>query len=162
MGSGKSTTGKKLALSLNWSFIDLDSKIEHASGMKIGDIFLQKGESWFRELETETLKGLSDFSKAVISTGGGTPCFGGNMEFMLRNGLTIYLRMTPERLESRLLNASDKRPLIKDIAKKDLMGYIGRKLEEREKWYLKAEIVVDGFNTDIQTLYSLISNLIEE
>lgn len=162
MGSGKSTTGKKLALSLNWSFIDLDTKIEHAAGMKIRDIFYLKGESWFREIETKSLFELSQVSKAVISTGGGTPCFGDNMGFMVRSGLTIYLRMTPEKLESRLLRASDSRPLLKDIAKKDLREYISRKLEEREKWYLKAEIVVDGFNTDITRLCSLISNLIEE
>lgn len=162
MGSGKSTTGKELALRLNWSFIDLDEMIEQYAGMKIRDIFQHKGEPWFREIEKQELLGLSDVSKAVVSTGGGTPCFGDNMSFMISKGITIYLRMTPEMLENRLLYASYERPLLKDIAKEDLREYIVRKLEEREKWYLKAGMVIDECNTDIETMYSLIRKLVRE
>jgi shikimate kinase len=162
MGSGKSTTGKKLASHLNWSFVDLDEKIEHITGMKIPDIFLEKGEPFFREKESEALRGLAPVSKVVISTGGGTPCFGDNMNFMVSNGLTIYLKMTPERLKSRLARSSGYRPLLKDIDKKDLKEYIVGKLAEREKWYSRAEIVIDGFNTEISVLYSLVKKLIKE
>jgi shikimate kinase len=135
MGSGKSTTGKKLASHLNWSFIDLDEKIEQSTGMEIRDIFSEKGEAFFRKIESDTLKGMASESNAVISTGGGTPCFGDNMDFMLRTGLTVYLRMTPARLKSRLAGTSERRPLLKDIGKNGLQEYITAKLAEREKWY---------------------------
>ena len=162
MGSGKSTTGRKLAVRLNWTFIDLDEKIEEAAGMKISDIFQRKGEPWFRELEKQELHKLSDVSKAVISTGGGTPCFGDNMNFMVSSGITIYLRMTPEKLQDRLRHASDERPLLKDIAKENLKEYIIRKVEEREKWYLQARMVIDECNAETDTLYSRVRKLVKE
>jgi shikimate kinase len=162
MGSGKSTTGKKLASHLNWSFIDLDEKIEQSTGMEIRDIFSEKGEAFFRKIESDTLKRMASESNAVISTGGGTPCFGDNMDFMLRTGLTVYLRMTPARLKSRLAGTSEHRPLLKDIGKNGLQEYITAKLAEREKWYSRAEVIVDGFNTDFSALYSLVKKLIKE
>jgi shikimate kinase len=162
MGSGKSTTGKKLASHLKWTFIDLDEKIENITGMKIRDIFSEKGEAFFRRTESEALQGMASESNVVISTGGGTPCFGDNMDFMLRTGLTVYLRMTPARLKSRLADSSDHRPLLKDIGKEDLEEYIAGKLSEREKWYSRAEIIIDGFNTDFSMLYSSVKKLIKE
>jgi len=162
MGSGKSTIGKKLASHLNWSFVDLDEKIELIAGMKIPDIFSEKGEPFFREKESEALRSLDPVSNVVISTGGGTPCFDENMDFMVSNGLTIYLKMTPARLSNRLSKSADSRPLLKNIDKKDLTDYIVRKLEEREKWYSRAEIVIDGFNTDLSVLYSLVKKLIKD
>jgi shikimate kinase len=162
MGSGKSTTGKKLASHLKWTFIDLDEKIENITGMKIRDIFSEKGEAFFRRTESEALQGMASESNVVISTGGGTPCFGDNMDFMLRTGLTVYLRMTPARLKSRLADSSDHRPLLKDIGKEDLEEYIAGKLSEREKWYSRAEIIIDGFNTDFSVLYSSVKKLIKE
>ncbi|MCX6260649.1 MAG: (d)CMP kinase [Bacteroidia bacterium] len=75
-------------------------------------------------------------------------------------GLTIYLKMTPACLKRRLTKLSERRPLLKDIDRKDLLGYITSKLEEREKWYLMAKIIVDGFNTDLSDLLSLIKKQI--
>jgi len=162
MGSGKSTTGKNLASYLNWSFIDIDDRIESIADMKIQDIFSQKGETYFRQIESEALLSTLSESDTVISTGGGTPCFGSNMNFMLENGLTIYLKMTPSDLERRLLNSPDERPLLKDIARKDLRKFISSKLTEREEWYAMATIIADGLNTGIPGLYSLIKNRIRE
>jgi shikimate kinase len=162
MGSGKSTTGKKLASHLKWSFIDLDEQIENLACMKISDIFSQKGESYFRQIESEALRKTVSESKTVISTGGGTACYGDNMEFMLANGLTVYLKMTPDRLKTRLSESSGERPLLKNIDKKKLSDFIAQKLTEREKWYSRSEIKIDGFNTDISDLYSLIKNWIQE
>jgi shikimate kinase len=162
MGSGKSTAGKKLASHLRWSFIDLDKTIENMTGMKIRDIFSEKGEAFFRQTESEALQGMASESNAVISTGGGTPCFGNNMDFMLGTGLTVYLRMTPAMLKSRLADSSDYRPLLKDIDIEDLEEYIAGKLSEREKWYSRAEIIVDGCNADFSVLYSSVKKLIKE
>jgi shikimate kinase len=162
MGSGKSTTGKKLASHLTWSFMDLDEQIENLTGMKIPDIFSQKGELYFRQIESEVLLKTVSESKTVISTGGGTPCYEDNMDFMLANGLTVYLKMTPARLKIRLLKSTDKRPLLKNIDEKTLSDFIAQKLTEREKWYSRAEIKIEGFNTDISDLYSLIKNRISK
>ncbi len=152
MGSGKSTTGRKLASCLKWSFIDLDKRIEENAGMKIPDIFSQLGESRFREFESVELRKMSSETRTVISTGGGTPCFGNNLEFMLENGLVIYLRLTPEQLENRLSGSSTIRPLLRNVEKNDLGKYIREKLNEREKWYQQADFTVNGYETDIPGL----------
>jgi len=160
MGSGKSTAGRKLASQLNWSFIDLDEKIQKMEGMKIPDIFSVKGEPYFRKLETQALQELKLETNTVISTGGGTPCFGDNMDFMLASGLTIYIRMTPVSLKNRLEGSADGRPLLKKIDRKDLLEYITSKLAEREKWYLRAEIIFDGVDNDLSDLLPLINKQI--
>ena len=101
MGSGKTTAGKKLAAALKWSFIDLDLEIEKSQGKSISEIFSGPGEQLFRQIESETLHSLHIESDTVISIGGGTPCFCGNMDFMKKNGLVIYLRMTPVQLRKQ-------------------------------------------------------------
>jgi shikimate kinase len=84
------------------------------------------------------------------------------MNFMLGNGLTVYLRMTPAQLKNRLASSPGERPLLKDIGNRGLQEFIAGKLAEREKWYSMAEIIADGFNTDITVLYTLIKNRIRE
>lgn len=160
MGSGKSTAGRKLATSLGWAFIDLDRKIEERAGKTIPQIFSQNGEDHFRKIESETLHELDSESNTIVSTGGGTPCHGRNMDFMLETGLTIYLKMTPEQLASRLLESSGERPLIKNIPDDKLKDFIEDKLSVREKWYLRAKIIIDGMNLNINNLDSQIRSAI--
>jgi shikimate kinase len=158
MGSGKSTSGKKLASLLGWSFIDLDNRIEEYTGKRIPEIFSQKGENYFRDVEAEVLKSLRYQVNTVISTGGGTPCFGSNMDHMLETGLTLYLKLTPAQLESRLSESMGERPLIRDLDKEDLQGFIDEKLILREKYYNCAELTVDGINLDINVLHTLVKS----
>jgi shikimate kinase len=156
MGSGKSTAGKKLSASLGWSFIDLDRKIEERAGKSIPQIFEQDGEDQFRKLESEILHTLSSLKETIVSTGGGTPCHGENMDFMLSTGLTIYLKLTPEQLTNRLLESSGKRPLIKNIPDYKLFDFIESRLAQREKWYGRANIIIEGINLDISMLHSIV------
>jgi shikimate kinase len=156
MGSGKTTAGKKLASLLGWSFIDLDNKIEEHAGIKIAEIFSKFGEEYFRELEAEILRSIKPDSNIVLATGGGAPCYNENMEFMLTTGLTIYLKMTPLQLASRLKASNDERPLIKNLEGKDLILFIEKKLSEREKWYEKSHLIHNGFDIDINDLHFLI------
>lgn len=160
MGSGKSTAGRKLATSLGWAFIDLDRRIEEKAGKTIPLIFSQNGEEHFRKIESETLHELDSGSNTVVSTGGGTPCHGKNMDFMLETGLTIYIKMTPGQLTSRLLVSSGERPLIKNIPDEKLMDFIENKLAVREKWYRRASIIADGTSLDISQLDSQVRSLI--
>lgn len=159
MGSGKSTVGKKLASLLGWSFIDLDAKIEEESGKTIPELFKQLGEDHFRKMESIALQNLRTSTKTVISTGGGTPCFGNNMDLMIETGLTIYLKLTPSQLKKRLSGTNEERPLIKEIADADLLAYIEGKLAERELWYNRAEIIIDGFNIDKTNLLTLVKDI---
>jgi shikimate kinase len=156
MGSGKSTTGKKLAASLGWAFIDLDRKIEAMEGKTIPRIFEQDGEDHFRKVEANALRSLKSQSEIIISTGGGTPCHGNNMDIMLETGLTVYLKMKPAQLTNRLLESSGERPLIKNIPDDQLLGFIEEKLVHREKWYNRADIIIDGINLDINRLRTII------
>jgi shikimate kinase len=156
MGSGKSTAGEKLASELGWQFLDLDSQIELKAGQSIKDIFSSLGESHFREVEEETLLNLRTDDNTVISTGGGTPCYSSNMEFMLRTGLVVYIKMTPGQLKTRLEGSAGDRPLIESINKNELFGYISDKVSEREKYYLKTSIIVDGMNLDIKSLSKIV------
>jgi shikimate kinase len=158
MGSGKSTAGKKLAASLGWPFIDLDRKIEERAGKTIPQIFSQDGEEVFRNIESEVLKSIVSGSDTIISTGGGTPCHGSNMDYMLETGLTVYLKMTPGQLASRLLESTGERPLIKNIPDDQLHEFIEKKLAVREKWYNRAAIIIEGINLDISRLLSLIKS----
>ena len=158
MGSGKSTAGKRLALQLGFPFIDLDKKIEEIYGMTIPEIFTLHGEDYFRKIESETLRNLLTSQGTVISAGGGTPCFDDNMEFMIRTGVTVYLRLTPGQLKSRIEGSTDQRPLIKDLKGDNLLKYIEEKLSFRESWYNRAEIITDGFNLDVNFLQNLIKS----
>jgi shikimate kinase len=158
MGSGKSTAGKKIASHLNWSFIDLDKKIEEHTGKTIPEIFSQDGENYFREIETMLLRDFKSASDTVISTGGGTPCHSDNMNFMLETGLTLYLKLTPAELKSRLSGSKGKRPLIKDIDNKNLIDFIEEKLRDRERWYDRSDIIIQGIDLDINLLVTLVKS----
>jgi len=156
MGSGKSTAGKKLASALGWTYIDLDRKIEEKAGKTIPQIFSQDGEDHFRTVESDVLKSMGSLSETVVSTGGGTPCHGDNLEFMLETGLTIYLKMTPGQLTQRLLNSSGERPLLKNVPDDRLIFFIEEKLTYREKWYSRAKLIIEGIDLDINILCSQI------
>ena len=158
MGSGKTTAGRKLASLLGWSFIDLDKKIEEHTGKTIPEIFSLHGEAYFRNIETGLLKNLKSETDAVISTGGGTPCYSDNMDFMLKTGLTLYLKLTPDQLKSRLSESKGERPLIKDLDKAKLQSFIEEKLTEREKWYDRSDITVEGIDLDINLLLNLVKS----
>jgi shikimate kinase len=152
MGCGKTTAGKKIASALDFSFIDLDQEIERRELKPVREIFAGSGEEYFRKAESETLRDLSIKADTVISTGGGTPCFGDNLLFMKETGILIYLKMTPLQLKSRLGESADKRPLLKDLKENELFDYITAKLKEREPFYEQATLIVDGMNMDIKSL----------
>lgn len=160
MGSGKSTTGKKLASILDWSFIDLDRKIEEVTGITIPELFATHGETYFRNVETEILRNLGAQIKTVISTGGGAPCHSGNMDFMFESGLTIYLKLTPAQLRSRLAESKHERPLIKGLTYEGLLSFIEERIAIREKWYNLADITMEGIDLDVNYLNSIVRPLL--
>lgn len=131
MGSGKSTVGKLLAEVLSWEWVDTDELIVSRYG-KITEIFEQKGEGYFRRLETEIVQELAKKDRLVISTGGGLVLKGENVSLLKKNGKLIYLRAKKETLALRL--AADKdRPLLQ--TSETLDEKLTRLLKERAGIY---------------------------
>lgn len=152
MGSGKTTAGKKLAKLLGYGFADLDEHIEKRSGRRIADIFALEGEEEFRRLERFYLEKLCNLKDHVIATGGGTPCFGKNMELMKRSGKVVYLKMTAASLAKRLSQKDNTRPLLKNTGNKSLDNFIEEHLAQREKFYAQADVSVSGVSLDVKEL----------
>jgi shikimate kinase len=157
MGSGKSTAGRKLAKLLGWSFTDLDSMIENRFRISIPDIFGRFDEAAFRKMEHETLKLTFDLHNHVISTGGGTPCFFNNMDIINKNGISVYLELTPKALHNRLVGSKKKRPLLENHPPGEVLGFIEEQLESRRLYYERAHYTVKGENFDVEELKELIN-----
>ncbi len=145
MGSGKSLIGKELAKKLNFKYLDLDDFIEVNEKKSISNIFKEKGEIYFRKKESQYLKEvLETYNKSIISLGGGTPCFAGNLEILKQESITsIYLHTSIDALTKRLLKELGKRPLISHLQKKeDLKDFISKHLFERSFYYNQGDFKV--------------------
>jgi shikimate kinase len=201
MASGKTTVGRLLANRLGFSFADTDDLIEERTGMTVRELFKREGEARFRELERELLvdlkrafedtgaggpevpggprdhpsrRLLSDRDArrgVVISTGGGLPCAGANMNLMKEIGTVVYLRASVHDILERLARMRDaaERPVFKELKeraleKRKLMERntetsailerraLGEELAElladREAYYLEADLVVENSNAE--------------
>lgn len=144
MASGKSWLGKELAQASGLDFIDCDELFEERFRVTILDFFDKYGEGLFRNLEREILRETLTHNHAIIATGGGAPSSFDNMDFILKSGTSLYLRMEVHELINRITGIKKKRPLLKDIESSSLENYIRHQLQEREPYYLKANYVFDG------------------
>ncbi|MCK9167157.1 MAG: AAA family ATPase [Bacteroidales bacterium] len=154
MGSGKTTLAKKLAKKLDLPFNDLDQCLEQKLKQNIPAIFSEKGELFFRKQERKLLHTFNNHTPEIISTGGGTPCYYDNMEWMKAHGVTLYLKLPPKALAKRLQESKIQRPLLENIGNK--IAYIEQHLSEREVFYNQAEIIVSGLSVDINALTALL------
>jgi shikimate kinase len=156
MGSGKTTLGRKLAARMQYEFIDLDHKLEQQVELSIAEYFSFFGEDSFRKKEAEVLKKTAYPENAVISTGGGLPCYFDNMEWMKANGTVVYLKLAPKTLADRLENGKEERPLLQDKHGDELVAFIEQKLAERENFYSQANIIADGLSLTAEKLESIL------
>ena len=122
MASGKSRMGQELSALTGYPFIDTDELIERKYRISILDFFERYNEDSFRKIEKDLLPETLNYDDAIIATGGGTPCFFDNMDFIKRNGISVYLKMSPESLVDRLSGIRKKRPLLKDKTKQELQS----------------------------------------
>lgn len=151
MGSGKTHWGRLWSATNPFLFADLDAVIEKETGTTIKNIFDEKGENGFRDIETGTLHSFAQHTNIIIACGGGTPCFNDNMQWMNAHGTTIYLRSTAEQLAKRLLKEKDHRPVLKGITDNNLKDFIEKKLSEREPFYNQAKLILDTENITAET-----------
>jgi shikimate kinase len=137
MGSGKSAIGKALSEHLNLPFTDLDTRIEIAEGKSIPEIFKTRGELFFRRREHELLKELLNAGEdCVLSLGGGTPAYAGNMDLIIeKTPNTFYLQHSIPSLVSRLEKERGERPIIAHLQDSDLYEFIGKHLFDRIPFY---------------------------
>ena len=144
MGAGKTTVGKDLSERLGLSFIDLDHYIEGRYHKTVGQLFAEKGEEVFRDIECRMLREVSMFEDVLISTGGGAPCFFDNMGFMKATGTTVYLKVSVEELAKRLEICKATRPVLKGRSGSELEAFIAESLVKREPYYAQASIIFDA------------------
>lgn len=151
MGSGKSTNGKILAKELDFFFYDLDNYIEEKQQKSIKKIFETVGEIYFRKIEHQYLNDLLNLNEnAVISLGGGTPCYANNhLHFEKDNVFSYYLKASIKTLSKRLENETEERPVLNQT-EDDLETFIAKHLFDRSFFYNKAKhkINVDDKSTE--------------
>ena len=143
MGAGKTTVGKKLSKQLNLSFIDLDYYIEGRYHKEIRQLFAERGEDAFRDIERRMLHEVASFEDVLVSTGGGTPCFFDNMDYMNSRAVTVYLKATPDVLFEHLKMGRTVRPLLIGKTPDEVKAFVRQQLEVREPFYSKALYTFD-------------------
>ena len=158
MGSGKSTIGYELSKIMGLPFLDLDLLIEEEIGMSIAEVFHVKGEGFFRKKERDILTKYNFNSSSIIATGGGTPCFFGNLYFMKSLGYTIYLKISCHELANRL-KRDRKRPLLYN-KKMNLKNFICQQLSEREHYYASSCSIIESDNILISQVQKIVNQII--
>ncbi|MGN0165601.1 MAG: HAD-IIIA family hydrolase [Lachnospiraceae bacterium] len=146
MGCGKTTVGQSLCKELEYEFVDMDKLIEEHENMSVSEIFDQRGEDYFRRLETEAISGkFRKLRNCVISTGGGMPIRPANHQPLKDCGIVVYLKTKPETILNRL-DGDNTRPLLQRPDKEE---FVKNLMAEREPVYSKLAditILTDGKN----------------
>lgn len=143
MGAGKTTVGKALAQELGITFYDLDWYISSRMRKTIAQIFEERGEDGFRQIERNMLHEVAEFEDVVISCGGGTPCFFDNIDYMNQQAPVIYLKAEPEVLYKHLAISKNDRPLLRGKSQDELITFIREQLDKRNPYYSKARYTLD-------------------
>ena len=156
MGSGKSTIGKLLSEKLNLKFYDIDKIIEFDQKMKIAEIFTQKGEKIFRDIEEKTTIDYLDLSDVVISLGGGSFLNENIRKKAINKSKTFWLNWNSSTLINRI-KKSKKRPIAQILNDKQINDLI----VERSKIYSKADYKINCEKFSKLNIIKKISNLYE-
>ena len=160
MGSGKSYWGRQLSEKLMLPFFDLDKQVESNEGKSINQIFEEKGEENFRLLEKDALHMITESHESfIIATGGGTPCYFNNIDYMNNTGITVWINTPVEILFERLLKEKSNRPLIKELNDDQLKGFILKKYADRKIYYEQSRITIEEEN---KTLEKIVEKLFHE
>jgi len=148
MGTGKSSVGKRLALSLAWDFVDTDWVIGEVTNLSATEIFRRHGETRFRSEEKIVVARLSQKEQMVIATGGGTVVDPLNLQALARNGIIVGLHATVDTILSRV-GQKNERPLLKGTKEA-----IEKLWSERQECYAQADFTVDTSEKNIEEVVS--------
>ncbi|HEX9980662.1 MAG TPA: shikimate kinase [Flavobacterium sp.] len=162
MGSGKSVVARILHHQTKLPSIDLDNFIEKKAGASVSHIFKNKGEIFFRKLERSCLEEvIAAPGNAIISLGGGTPCYSGNHEFLQNESVvSFYLRAKPAALAQRLADEIDSRPLLDEKVGEALEEFIAKHLFDRSFYYNQAHHKIDTDNSTPEEVAAKILRLL--
>lgn len=158
MGSGKSKTAESLSKIFKYSFADTDRLVEKKTGCSVESIFKNNGEEYFREVEKEVLLTTEKNENIIISTGGGTPCFHNNMEWINSMGISVYLEANAGLLFHRLATTREGRPLIEPLNDVELMEKIMSDLTFRVPIYNLATITIKAASLNVTVLAAKIKS----
>lgn len=157
MGSGKSFLGEKISQSIQLPFLDLDAEIEKQEGLPVSKIFSAKGQEYFRTIEAVALRKHSERKEFVMATGGGTPCFHDNMNFIIQTGTSIFLNTPVKEILKRLNGPQKKqRPLLEDVQDNDVEQTLEEMLQNRLPFYEKADFTVSGATVSASDIIQLL------
>ena len=154
MGTGKSTVACQLSKQLNLPFFEMDEMIVQEQGMEISNIFKEKGENYFRNLETELLKNLLQKETGILSCGGGIILRDENIQAMKNHGTVILLTAKPETILKRVLH-NQSRPVLN--GKKNVNDITKLMKEREERHHIAADIIV---STDEKSLSQICEEII--
>lgn len=160
MGCGKTTAARKLARRLGARFVDTDAAVEEREGASVADIFGYGGEEYFRRAERCVLEDAARSAEnTVVSTGGGLPARGDNMEFMKRCGRTVYLRRPAAQIASRLSPYGRmKRPRLRGLNDVEIVEFMSRDMAAREPFYAAADLTVECADRSDEEILSIIEH----
>jgi XRE family transcriptional regulator, aerobic/anaerobic benzoate catabolism transcriptional regulator len=159
-GAGKSTVGLQLSRRMKKEFIEVDSLIEKAAGMSLGEIFTMHGEQYYRRLEKEAIIQLfSNSEGCIMAPGGSIVTDPETWELIKRRCFTVWLHATPEVMMKRLITQGDTRPM-KDnpSAMTDLQNLLSR----REPLYAQSNLTIRTSNKRPFEIVNDISNYYEQ
>lgn len=126
--SGKSSIGRSLASYYDYQFVDMDEEIEKKAGLTIPEIFEQKGEQAFRDLESDVTQEMLQCHRAVIATGGGIVTRPHNMEVLREGSFVLFLHRDFFKLATTPKHVMDKRPLLKQTSFENLLAMYKKRL----------------------------------
>ena len=142
MGAGKSFLAETWGKIHSIPFFDLDELIEEEERTTVENIFATFGEDYFREREAAVLRNTDRLEKCIIACGGGTPCYFDNIQWMNKNGVTVFLNESEKNIYDHLRNDKKVRPLLIDQNKDVLQAFIKNKLADRISFYNQSQIVL--------------------
>lgn len=146
MGTGKSTVARYLGKTCGMEILEMDQEIARREKKSIPDIFAQKGENYFRNLETSLLKELQDQKNQIVSCGGGAVLRPENVTEMKKNGKVVLLTASPQTVLERV-RYDHSRPVLNNHKN---TADIARLMEERrEKYLAAADLVIATDNKSI-------------
>jgi len=153
IGSGSKKHAGRIAEKWGLEHIDTDEYLEAKEGMKVQEIFREKGEEYFRKIEENLLLDIQAKESLIVSFGIGTPCVGDNMEIMRASGLIVYLRAGVGCVMKGVMALRKKGEMFTEMEVAEVSDFLMEKLDERRPCYeTAAQITLRARGLDTKVL----------